>query len=267
MAEHKYRYKSKWLLAGLFSVLLLFPCLCIRAGEQTGTLYIQYLGRTDTVENISLSGVSFVLYDAAYREEGAWVLQDAFRASQVSLKEETASARRQQAADLYAYAKAQGLEGVTTVQTGADGMAVFPQLKQGVYLVAQSEPCRLEQYGVFRSEPFLVSIDAEPDSNQKIEVLVQPKSQWQPPNQVIPPEEPEVPPGEPEQPPTTPEKPDGESGDAGSESEPEVNQPGAGSQTASSPKTGDSTAVFGCLAVFLSGVLCLAVAVRQKKQY
>lgn len=177
-----YNWKRLWavrlvLLLVLLSGFAIPDTLCFAA--DTGSVCVKYHGRTAEDREISLAGTQFLLYQVGSGANGAWELMEPFRGSAVSLSNGSSSARKQQAAQLYAYAKKEKLQG-TLQKTDGSGTAVFPNLKTGLYLLAQTEKLDKGASGIFDSAPFLVSVPGEAAGEILWNVIVEPKSEWKP---------------------------------------------------------------------------------------
>lgn len=142
---------------------------------QTGSIQISYRGRTDK-ETVVLSDTPFILYYAGSRSGGEWKLSEEFRDSGVSLKNPDSSERKKQAEKLYSYAVSERIKG-TEQETDAAGLTRFDDLKEGLYLVAQTREIRKGDW-IFRSSPFLVSVPGEEAGKIVWDVETEPKSGW-----------------------------------------------------------------------------------------
>lgn len=171
---------KKW--AALCLTLLFFfaPAVQIQAQEETGSIAIEYHGRTEENEMIPLEGVSFLLYRAGEKSEGGWELTGEFQDSGISLADKTASGRREQAKQLYDYAKKYQISG-RKQKTDVNGYTLFGELEEGLYLLAQEQPVSYEGKGTFVSAPFLIDIPEEVTG--AYHRVVKPKSEWKPSEQ------------------------------------------------------------------------------------
>lgn len=176
------RFKKK----GMFSFILIFLCTCsaysmdaMAAEDQPGSICIIYHGRIGEMKKIPLTEVPFALYEVGTLQDGRWVLEEGFRDSGVSLEGEGALERETQAAQLYAYAKEQGLKGETE-RTDANGVVLFGGLQEKMYLAAQTEKKVTRQKGSFMSEPFLVAVPEEIEGETVYEITIGLKSGWTP---------------------------------------------------------------------------------------
>lgn len=174
----KNRWKEKWKkILGLSALVVgvMLPTVNCMAAD-TGTLRIEYFGRTEADEKIVLSGTPFVLYYAASMENGQWKLAEDFREANVALENTESSERKKQAEKLYQYALENEIVG-SIEKTNTMGTAQFMNLERGLYLVAQTEELRTEA-GIFSSAPFLISVPTEENGTVTWDVLVEPKSEW-----------------------------------------------------------------------------------------
>ena len=174
----KKRWKEKWKkILGISALLVgaLLPTVNCMAAD-TGTLRIEYFGRTETDEKIVLEGASFALYYVGDMQEGKWNLSQEFQNAGVSLEHSESSERKKQAEKLYAYAVEGKITG-TVQKTDKAGIGQFANLKGGVYLVAQTEDLCMEE-GIFRSSPFLISLPGKENESLTWNVVVEPKSEW-----------------------------------------------------------------------------------------
>ena len=156
-------------------VLLIFMAVPVFAAT-FGSLTIRFHGRTQTNEEISLSGAEFSLYPVGRFLEGNWELLESFQASGISLKAEDASERTKQAKELYAYARKQKIEGMSG-QTDSNGIVHFENQEQGLYLVAQVGAVKRENRS-YVSAPFLISIPTKEAEEIFWDVVTEPKSEW-----------------------------------------------------------------------------------------
>lgn len=96
---------KKWAALCLTLLFFFVPAVQVQAQEDMGSIAIEYHGRTEENEMIPLEGASFLLYRAGEKREGGWELTGEFQDSGISLADKTASGRREQAKQLYDYAK------------------------------------------------------------------------------------------------------------------------------------------------------------------
>lgn len=172
------RWRQKWkkvLSIGVLFIGILVPTVNCMAAD-TGTLRIEYHGRTEENENIVLSGAEFSLYYVGAMENGDWKLSQEFQKSGVSLEKQEASERKRQAIELYQYALEQKLSN-SIQKTDAAGVAQFGDLGTGLYLVVQTEELQ-NQTGTFSSVPFLISVPIEENGILTWNVVTEPKSEW-----------------------------------------------------------------------------------------
>ena len=79
---------------------------------------------------------------------------------------------------MYQYAKKHRIKG-TNNQTNEVGRLFFGNLKNGLYLVAQTKEVHYGKTERYISDPFLVSIPADIDGSLLYHVTAQPKSAWE----------------------------------------------------------------------------------------
>lgn len=150
----------------------------LQAAEITGSIRVEYQGKTKDDEKIMLSDTPFTLYEVGAMKDGKWRLNEIFAKSGISLEGTTASERKAQAEKLYAYVRKNQLSGVIQ-KTDKNGVAVFTNLNNRVYLIIQTEKKTTAQAGSFNSEPFLVSIPSEVNGEILYDVRVEVKSEWE----------------------------------------------------------------------------------------
>ena len=151
----------------------------IMATTAQGSISILYKGRTKGDQEIALSKADFVLYQVGKdTTDGIWKLNEQFKQSKVSLTKEDAQSRQKQAIKLYQYAKKHRIKG-TNNQTNEVGRLFFGNLKNGLYLVAQTKEVHYGKTERYISDPFLVSIPADIDGSLLYHVTAQPKSAWE----------------------------------------------------------------------------------------
>ena len=238
MFKNKWKYKIISFTAGIFMLLLAIQPLRIYAAENAGSVTIEYHGRTEDDTEINLQGAQFVLYEIGCFQDGKWTLSETFQNAGISLDSQEASDRKVQAEKLYAYAVRKKLQG-TIQKTDASGMAIFSNLEEGLYLIAQKEKLPYGESEFFTTPPFLISIPAEVDGKETYCVTVEPKSEWETPEK----------PGKPENP-----------------SESGSNPPEKGKTP--NVKTGDNTQVESLVITLLisSGIICGLLILRRKKE-
>ncbi len=202
--------KFKW--AALCAALLFSAAVGIptaHAAEPQGSITVHYHGCSDMEVPIDLPGAEFVLYPVGERQGDCWVLTGAFADAEVSLKNDAASERAEQAQQLYQYAREQGITG-TTQTTDDRGQAVFRKLDYGLYLIVQPKAVELGEDGAYMSSPFLLSVPAEISGVLTADIVTEPKCGWEgeetvDPEKPIDPAEPTIPsePSKPTESPTT----------------------------------------------------------------
>lgn len=84
------------------------------------------------------------MYQVGNSTENGWELTDEFRRAQVVLNDSSASGQRENAELLWKYAKEQKLKGVNR-ETDKNGKLVFSNLKEGLYLIGQTERYSAEE--------------------------------------------------------------------------------------------------------------------------
>lgn len=234
--------KNKWqiILCACFFVLgiVISGTTCMAA--DTGSIRIEYLGRTKEDEEIVLENAEFILYHVGYMKDGQWVTAGEFQSAGVSLEKGESSERNKQAERLYAYALSKKIQG-SMQKTDTKGVAEFTGLREGLYLVAQTVDWQKSGIGVFRSAPFLISVPGAIDGILTWDVVSDPKSEW-----VSQEEKPVTP-----QITETPQTP-ADSIDTGTEKPNKV-------------KTGDSTPI-EILLIVTVGSACLAGILWKKKE-
>ena len=159
----------------LLLISLLFVSLIqVHADSRTGSIDIDYKGRTDSQEEIILSGAKFEIIPIQYVENEKWVWQSSFVDCGVSLHDTSAEARNKQAKQLLEYARKKGIAGN---QQLTDSMGHTGSVKN--------------ENDTFESAPFLVSVPSNIDGYLMYDVKVEPKVTWLTNN--VPPSVPEKP--------------------------------------------------------------------------
>ena len=148
----------------------------VHAESRMGSIEIDYKGRTDTQEEIVLSGAKFEIIPIQYVENGNWVWQSSFEDCGISLKDSSAEARNKQAKQLLEYARKKGISGNQQL-TDSMGHALFSGLNEGMYLITQIGSVK-NGNDTFESAPFLVSIPSDIDGYLIYDVKVEPKVTW-----------------------------------------------------------------------------------------
>ncbi len=141
-----------------------------------GSIDIDYKGRTDSQEEIILSGAKFEIIPIQYVENGNWAWQSSFVDCGVSLHDTSAEARNKQAKQLLEYARKKGISG-NQQRTDSMGHTVFSNLNEGMYLIAQIGSLK-NGNDTFESAPFLVSVPSDIDGYLMYDVKVEPKVTW-----------------------------------------------------------------------------------------
>lgn len=157
----------------------------IRAEETPGSICVIYHGRTMDDERIALSEVPFALYEVGEFKDGTWVLSGPFEGSGISLEGASSSEKRIVAEELYEYAKEHGIA-KTEKDTDINGVVQFFDLKERMYLIAQTTLKVVGVEDTFWSEPFLVKVPSLIDGAVVYDVTVEPKSSWGPDNDLDP---------------------------------------------------------------------------------
>lgn len=161
----------------LLLISLLFVSLIqVHADSRTGSIDIDYKGRTDSQEEIILSGAKFEIIPIQYIENEKWVWQSSFVDCGVSLHDTSAEARNKQAKQLLEYARKKCIAGNQQL-TDSMGHALFSGLNEGMYLVFQIDSVK-NGNDTFESAPFLVSIPSDIDGYLVYDVKVEPKVTW-----------------------------------------------------------------------------------------
>ena len=179
----------------IYSLLLLLMSVFfgslfqVHAESRMGSIEIDYKGRTDTQEEIVLSGAKFEIIPIQYVEKGNWVWQSSFVDCGVSLHDTSAEARNKQAKQLLEYARKKGISGNQQL-TDSMGHTVFSNLNEGMYLITQIGSVK-NGNDTFESAPFLVSVPSDIDGYLMYDVKVEPKVTWLTNN--VPPSVPEKP--------------------------------------------------------------------------
>lgn len=175
----------------LLLISLLFVSLIqVHADSRMGSIDIDYKGRTDSQEEIVLSGAKFEIIPIQYVENEKWVWQSSFVDCGISLNDTSAEARNKQAKQLLEYARKKGVSGNQQL-TDSTGHTVFSNLNEGMYLITQIDSVK-NGNDTFESAPFLVSVPSDIDGYLVYDVIkVEPKVTWLTNN--VPPSVPEKP--------------------------------------------------------------------------
>ena len=169
--------------------LLFFSLIQVHADSRIGSIDIDYKGRTDSQEEIVLSGAKFEIIPIQYVEDGKWVWQSQFVDCGISLNDTSAEARNKQAKQLLEYARKKGASGNQQF-TDTTEHTVFSNLNEGMYLITQIGSVK-NGNDTFESASFLVSIPSDIDGYLVYDVKVEPKVTWLTNN--VPPSVPEKP--------------------------------------------------------------------------
>lgn len=153
-----------------------FTSIQVKAAPRTGDIEIDFEGRTDDREDVILAGAKFEIFPIQYMDQGILVWRDEFAACGISLEDTSAGAREEQAKELFAYAQKNKITGIIHV-TDSNGHASFPDLAEGIYLLAEIGDVENGSDG-FHSAPFLVNIPSEVNGKFEYEVDVEPKADW-----------------------------------------------------------------------------------------
>lgn len=174
----------------LLLISMLFVSLIqVHADSRTGSIDVDYKGRTDSQEEIILSGAKFEIIPIQYVEDEKWVWQSSFVDCGISLNDTSAESRNKQAKQLLEYARKKGISGNQQF-TDSTGHTVFSNLNEGMYLITQIGSLK-NGNDTFESAPFLVSIPSDIDGYLVYDVKVEPKVTWLTNN--VPPSVPEKP--------------------------------------------------------------------------
>ena len=112
----------------LLLISLLFVSLIqVHADSRTGSIDIDYKGRTDNQEEIILSGAKFEIIPIQYVENEKWVWQSSFVDCGVSLHDTSAEARNKQAKQLLEYARKKSISGNQQL-TDSTGHTIEPKV-------------------------------------------------------------------------------------------------------------------------------------------
>lgn len=161
----------------LLLISMLFVSLIqVHADSRTGNIDIDYKGRTDSQEEIVLSGAKFEIIPIQYVEDGKWVWQSSFVDCGISLHDTSAEARNKQVKQLLEYARKKGVSGNQQL-TDSTGHTVFSNLNEGMYLITQIGSVK-NGNDTFESAPFLVSVPSDIDGYLAYDVKVEPKVTW-----------------------------------------------------------------------------------------
>ena len=161
----------------LLLISLLFVSLIqVHADSRTGSIDIDYKGRTDNQEEVILSGAKFEIVPIQYVENEKWVWQSSFVDCGISLNDTSAEARNKQAKQLLEYARKKGISGNQQL-TDSTGHTVFSNLNEGMYLITQIDSVK-NGNDTFESAPFLVSVPSDIDGYLMYDVKVEPKVTW-----------------------------------------------------------------------------------------
>lgn len=161
----------------LLLISLLFVSLIqVHADSRTGSIDIDYKGRTDNQEEIILSGAKFEIIPIQYVENEKWGWQSSFVDCGISLNDTSAEARNKQAKQLLEYARKKGISGNQQF-TDSMGHTVFSNLNEGMYLITQIGSVK-NGNDTFESAPFLVSVPSDIGGYLMYDVKVEPKVTW-----------------------------------------------------------------------------------------
>lgn len=176
--------KNKWKFYILMTItVLVIMCVGISpmaayGKTNTGSLSLECCGTTEDGERIALSDVPFVIYQAVTVRNGEWQIAESFQGVDVDWDDMTMSGKKANSEKLYEYAVGENLESVKKY-TDKNGVVIFSDLEQGIYLVAQEKDFSYKD-GKFRSAPFLLYIPTEVVETQFYDIEAQSKIQWFP---------------------------------------------------------------------------------------
>ena len=131
--------------------------------QETGRIEILCKGTSMHQKEVVFEGAKFALYQVGNSTENGWELTDEFRRAQVVLNDSSASGQRE--------------KGVNR-ETDKNGKLVFSNLKEGVYLIGQTERYSAEE-GFFAVAPFLVAVPVLEQGMPVYEIEIHPKSEWE----------------------------------------------------------------------------------------
>lgn len=145
--------------------------------QETGMIQLECRGTLPNQQEVVFQGAKFVLYQVGQPTEAGWELTEEFSMSQIPLGPTDASGQRERAKLLWKYTKEKKLDGVTG-QTDKNGMLSFSNLRDGIYLIGQTE-AYLAEGGSFVSAPFLISMPVTENGTFLYKIEVRPKSEWE----------------------------------------------------------------------------------------
>ena len=161
----------------LLLISLLFVSLIqVYADSRMGSIDIDYKGRTDSQEEIILSGAKFEIIPIQYVENEKWVWQSLYVDCGVSLHDTSAEARNKQAKQLLEYARKKDISGNQRL-TDSMGHTVFSNLNEGMYLITQIGSVK-NGNDTSESALFLVSVPSDIGGYLMYDVKVEPKVTW-----------------------------------------------------------------------------------------
>ena len=159
------------------------PAAGVLARGQSGSVTLELHGATDNTEGIPLERMDVHLALAARPDgDGGWTLTADFAEAETDLDGESAADLERSALELYACAMEQGVKGQSG-SVDAGGEARFSPLEEGLYLIwpEGDYPYADERdSGVFRMEPFLLTVPVEIDGQTSWDVRSVPKIEWIP---------------------------------------------------------------------------------------
>lgn len=163
---------------GLVIVMVFMLCLIsLYAREKDGSISIDFHGIGNNDESIILSSVPFTLYPIAIHKDEQLIINKEYEKLSISIDEIDQSSKRNEIKRIYNYILNNDIKGYTQY-TDNNGKLCFDHLKQGVYLISQSEGYKYKD-GYFISIPFVINLPLENDGYLVYDITVEPKNEWQ----------------------------------------------------------------------------------------
>lgn len=166
-------------MASVMCMLLLLISLPVSANDQ-GSILLKATVE-DEAAVYKLSNTEFMMYQVGIYKNNSWVLETEFAKSGVVFDFEDSSAQAEAAKKLGKYVQDNSIQGISG-KTNSDGEVMYRDLEKGVYLFIQAQKTQIGNQ-VYQSEPFIITVPGNYDSQVIWNVTVEPKFK----NESIPP--------------------------------------------------------------------------------
>lgn len=155
----------------MICMLLLLITFSVSANDQ-GSILLKAAAEDDSVV-CKLSNTEFTMYQVGTYKNNSWVLKTEFAKSGVIFDFEDSSAQAAAAKKLEKYVKDNRIQGKSET-TNSNGEILYKDLEKGVYLFIQTHCTHLGNQ-IYQSEPFIITVPGEYDSQVIWDVTAEPK--------------------------------------------------------------------------------------------